>query len=434
MHALNITLLLLIVMFSVGFAGATGDIHCSIAPLAHEIQPTVEVKDPDMNKIIQMPNGYLIAKGFNFSDMWSAAYYASYTTLPHILRQYNVAHNDEQAIMKLTERGAPLFASIVMEAIQHSNKRIKPDHDDHHVSLQRRGILGDIIDWIEDAFGTVACGAFAAAGVGPFLAAAAVFEVLNSGGVSFTDDQLFFTSAAMGYVPPGIVVYYGANFAPGFNSAAGTTFLKSIYLRPRSNTVDTVPATDLANIDRSFAATTRLIVHETWHVRQYGSHGFDLSSFGYDYLYGFCRAGLSYTNNPYEVDARNVANKITSLLYRQEAGFFKIWRLKNLKPILGFPQSSTITSSKWLPTGEAIKALSFQRGILEIRFSSKCYRVWTGSALQTRSAANCNPNEPIVCPPKLSCIPALIRFRIARCKEAIASYTALVKAKTWTCI
>lgn len=64
-----------------------------------------------------------------------------------------------------------------MEAIQHSNKSMKPDHGDHGASLQRRGILGDIIDWIEDAFGTVACGAFAAVGVGPFLAAAAVFEV-----------------------------------------------------------------------------------------------------------------------------------------------------------------------------------------------------------------------------------------------------------------
>lgn len=112
MRVLNYTLILLLVVFSAGVARATNNKRCPTVPPAHEIEPMVEVKDPDTNKTIRMPNGYLIAKSFNFSDVWFAAYYASYTTLPHILRQYNVAHSDEQAIIKLTERGAPLFASI----------------------------------------------------------------------------------------------------------------------------------------------------------------------------------------------------------------------------------------------------------------------------------------------------------------------------------
>ncbi|KAF9342832.1 hypothetical protein BGX26_006777 [Mortierella sp. AD094] len=212
----------------------------------------------------------------------------------------------------------------VLEAVQHSNTSAPPEsgiHRDgnHHPprhGLQPRDIFDDIIGWFDDAFGTLACDAFAVLGVGPFDAVAAIFEATNFGGVGLTDDQLFFAQAAMGYVPPGIDVYYGANFGPGFDSAIGTTFLQSIYPRSTGNTIDTTPATDLANIGDSFAAITHTTVHETWHVRQYESHGFDLSSFAYDYLYGFCQDGLSYWNDLFEVDARNVADSINFLLSR----------------------------------------------------------------------------------------------------------------------
>ncbi|KAF9088602.1 hypothetical protein BGX27_002673 [Mortierella sp. AM989] len=449
MHVLNYTLFLLLVVFSAGVARATNNKRCPTIPLAHEVESTVEVKDPESDKTIRMPNGYLIAKSFNFSDVWFGAYYASYTTLPHILRQYNAAGcNNEANIMKLTERGAPLFASIIIEAIRHSNESTTPgrdDHDDHENDhrdndrhhrrglqrrdmqrrdLKRRDLLDDIKSWFRDTFGSNACHIFATAGVGSFLATA---RGTNSGGVGLTDDQLFFARAAMGYVPSDIIVYYSANFAPELDGIDLVTFAKSIYVRSKGTT--------RAFPYGEFVADTYWIVHQIKRVQQYESRGFNLASFANDYLYAYCKAGQSHWNNPFEVEARNTASSITSLLY-EEVDFFDFWRWYGLKSILGFPLSTTITSSKWIPTGETTKELSFQYGSLEIRFPSKCYRVWTASDLQKRSAAKCNPNRPkdrIVCPP--TTIPdRKLCIALTECRKIRRIYEELANAKTWTCI
>ncbi|KAF9108363.1 hypothetical protein BGX27_008368 [Mortierella sp. AM989] len=382
------------------FAQSTTGRNCPEVPLAHETQLMVAVMDPEKNQTIRTPNGYLIANNYKIKDVWSAAYYASSAALPDILQQYGVAGGDKRAIKKFTERGAPLFANMIIDAIRHTDMSNNThESSEHGVELQnrhvlhRRGIIDDITGWFKDTFGSLACGAFAAIGVGPFGAAAAVFAVTNPDGVGLTDHQMFFARAAMGHVPIGTTIHYGANFAPGFEDARGAAFLKDIYLRTVGNTRDNSPATDLNRIDTSFAATTHLIVHEIWHVRQYESRGFNLAVFAADYLYGYCKAGLSYRNNPFEVEARRVADLINPLL-NQYVFFFKIWRLKNLKRILGFPMSRFVTSSTWAPTGETINALNFQSGILEIRIRSKCYRIWSGSDLQVRSAALCNPNTP----------------------------------------
>ncbi|KAG0018982.1 hypothetical protein BGZ81_009975 [Podila clonocystis] len=312
---------------------ATNNKHCLTVPPAHEIEPMVEVKDPESDKTIQMPNGYLIAKSFNFSDVWFGAYYASYTTLPYILRQYNATGRDKKTnIMKLTERGAPLFASIIMEAIGHSNESTTPDRDDHddhgndhrdndrhhrrglqrrdlkRRDLKRRGLLDDIKSWLRDTFGS-----------NPYTV-----------GVGLTDDQLFFARAAMGYVPSDIIVYYSAKFPSELNGIGTVTFAKSIYER----TAHPLPYGEFA-VDTN---TYWWLVYHIKRVRQYESRGFNLASFAKDYLYAHCKAGLSQWDNPFEVEARNTARSITPLLHYEEVAFFNFWRwyVYNLNPMVPF--------------------------------------------------------------------------------------------------
>ncbi|KAF9343057.1 hypothetical protein BGX26_006338, partial [Mortierella sp. AD094] len=225
-------------MFSIDFVRAGEDNDCLTyqgGARAHRTQPLVQVKDRKLHRVIQMPNGFFIAKYSNFTDVWSGAFYAAQAVLPPDLVQYNVANGDEKKLDGLYDRGALFLGS------NPSLQYVRP------ARTQRRDIFDDITGWLEDAFGTLVCNDFAVLGVGPFDAAAAIIESTNSGGVGLTDDQLFFAQAAMGYVPSGINVYYGANFAPGFDSAIGTTFLESIYLCSTGDTVDTTPATGLAS-------------------------------------------------------------------------------------------------------------------------------------------------------------------------------------------
>ncbi|KAF9108361.1 hypothetical protein BGX27_008366 [Mortierella sp. AM989] len=401
MCAFNYTLLLLFTVLSVSFARSTAGRDCSKIPLAPETQLTVAVTDPETNEIIQTPNGYLIAKNYKIKDVWFAAYYASSAALPDILQQYGVAEGSTRAIKKFSERGAPLFANIIMDVIRHTGASNNTyASSEHNVDLQsrhilhRRDIIDDISGWFKDTFGSVSCGPFASVGLGSFTAAAAAFDSSNGGGIGLTDDQMFFVRAAAGYAPPGIVIHYDANFAPGFEDAQGATFLRDIYMRAKGNTVDTRPAADLENVDKLFAETTYIVVHEVWHVRQYESHGFSLAMFAHDYLYNYCKAGLSYAKNKLEVDANRISDSIMPFLFSENVIFFKIWRLMNLKPILGYPLSTMISTSNWGPTAEKISALNFQGGILEIRIRSRCYRIWARSDLQARRAALCNPNTP----------------------------------------
>ncbi|KAF9432930.1 hypothetical protein BGZ76_010126 [Entomortierella beljakovae] len=407
-----------------------------VPPYAHNFQAAFYVKDSDDNKVVTVANEYFVGKDYKINDAWLGAYYASYSTLPNLLKQYNVEIS-KKYIANFTERGAPLFADLVLDSLLHpkSNVTLK-DYESVSVHLARRGIFDDIVDWFEDAFGTVKCGAFAAGGIPAFAAAAGIFDAINPPGVGFTEDQLFYVHAALGYVPSGISVVYGADFVPGFGDADGVAFLRSIYVRAKRNTVDGYPASSLDVIDGDFSYLTKLLVHEAWHVRQYDSHGFNLASFGFDYLYSYCRKSFSYYNNQYEVDARAVANTIVPMLSGTRGYFFKVWKLHSLKKVIGYPQSTVISSAKWAPTSEEILYLSFEMGILEIRTSSKYYRIFSGSDLQLRRAASCNPNRvsyPICHKVGVGrkCFDKFFERENALCRLNIYRYKKLYDEKPW---
>jgi hypothetical protein len=53
-----------------------------------------------------------------------------------------------------------------------------------------------------------------------------------------------------------------------------------------------------------FEMTTRVLLHELEHVIQYRDQGYNIPLFGLKYLFGWCKAGMSYSNIPQEVQAR----------------------------------------------------------------------------------------------------------------------------------
>ena len=180
-----------------------------------------------------------------------------------------------------------------------------------------------------------------------------------------------------------VKIYYQATRAPFFKGTSGTTFNRNVFTR-----LSPVQSFSESNY-LDFEYLVQTLIHEFTHVDQYRRKGYDLTSFGYEYLFQWCSNG-GYSKITLEVDAYATQNKVNQLLlfdYRNPHGneFFQVWRTHNLGPALGNPIAQTFTTVS--PT---VRELPFQLGMLQIQ-DGPCFRTFTNAEISFRAQSNCNP-------------------------------------------
>jgi hypothetical protein len=380
-----------------------------------------------------------------------------YYTLPDIISMYQPDF-DNDTITNLVNEGTLDLAEAVIDAMQHKTNVTAADFNSttcqnprylrRREHLQSRDILGDIGGFfsgigqgIEDGAEDAACSIVALGANPAFSAAAGTFHSINGGAVPMTDVQLFFVRAALGSdIPSGIVVNYDAVFPFFFpGGTVGITFDTYIYTKFGPYNTFTFNKDDIFSMDDNFASTTAVIVHETQHVLQYASFGWNLWNFGYEYLYDYCLAGFVYSKNYYEVQAYTTQYSIYPLLEKPFSAFFNIWGAFDLQSELGFPTTVDVDTTPW--NGQANEALVFDKGMLEIRYEAICFRVWSGGDWATLAAGNCEIAQVPVfsrtkpCPPACGKPPDVgaIEAHNKACKDAKKKAAALRQSKAWNC-
>lgn len=179
-------------------------------------------------------------------------------------------------------------------------------------------------------------------------------------------------------------IYYQATRAPFFKGTSGTTFNRNIF-----TALSPVQSFSESNF-QDFEYLVQTLIHEFTHVDQYRRHGYDITGFGYEYLFQWCSNG-GYSKITLEVDAYATQRKVDGLLRfdaQNQVGneFFQVWRTRNLGPSLGNPIAQTYTT---LPTG--VRELPFQLGLLQIQ-NGPCYRTFSSAEVSARALSTCNPN------------------------------------------
>ena len=217
------------------------------------------------------------------------------SNLPNTLQQLQV---DPAQIPALAEEGLPLLLEAIT-AVQNGSSL--SDDPGSETARARRGLFSKIGKWIkkvvsaivkavQEAIKDLECSAFAALTLPGFMVSDAAFTILNIGGtgVPTTKDQDYFIDPLHGSVShdDGVSIYYNARFAPGFGSAAATTFGRRIYMRAdNSATIASPPLVQQSG----FQQRTKTLLHEFTHVKQYKALFYDESSFGLRYLFAYCK-------------------------------------------------------------------------------------------------------------------------------------------------
>lgn len=203
-----------------------------------------------------------------------------------------------------------------------------------------------------------------------------------------------------------VQIFYQAHQNFVFQGVAGTTFGRKIYFPD-------APVTKFSTADAgAFETMTRNLIHELAHVKQYKLRGYNLHSFGLDYIYQWCHNG-GYLNIDLEIEAYGIQSAMDELLVFSPATqkgneFFQVWRTQGLGPILGNPTAQMFDTLPVVPGKPIIRELPFQKGVLQIN-DATCFRTFTLDEIDLRSRANCNPNavciqkrEPL-CPKNQDC-------------------------------
>ncbi|OAL46679.1 hypothetical protein IQ07DRAFT_590219 [Pyrenochaeta sp. DS3sAY3a] len=410
-------------------------------PCKHECGPPIIVQ-----------GGYNGSLATDLSDFWGSVVEGIYTTLPDIITMYRPDLSSE-TILDIASQGALDFADGVIEAMQH-NTNTTSDSQCFNLRnralerLERRNIFDDIGDvlsgiWqgIADGFSDVGCAVFALAANPGLMTANGVFQANNHNFQGLTDQQIYFARATLGRFPSGVSIFYGATFPPFiFDNTIGITFAQSIYTKlapPNRASYDT---SNIYYVDSQFSYATAIIVHELRHVQQYQGYGFNVWTFGYQYLYSYCQAKFSYQANPFEDQAYRTQFSIMPLLKYPGSGFFNVWGGHNLRRQLGYPITTVTGSSSW--NGEVVLSLDFDYGRLEIRRDARCWRIWTGSDWSILVAGSCRiapiprpPHRTKPCPPQCGHPPSPDRVRAAnaKCQRSRNTLKPLYQSKPWNC-
>ncbi|KAL8654603.1 MAG: hypothetical protein Q9210_001416 [Variospora velana] len=198
-------------------------------------------------------------------------------------------------------------------------------------------------------------------------------SMLNAAnGEATTADQDFFINPLFGSTShdDGVRVHYNATSAfPGF---AGITFGNRIYVIRLKQYPSSLTA-DLPLLrDRNFRFTTRLLLHELTHVRQYKAFSNSHSAFAWAYLKGYCNAGFNYARNPFEAEAFEKQKQLDKLL-RDQVGsqFMDKWKLNNWAATLGLPTATEYIRD---PDRPGHYSLPFKNGVatLDCNPSGEC--------------------------------------------------------------
>jgi hypothetical protein len=206
-------------------------------------------------------------------------------SLPFLLSEFGV---DDGEIQALVDEFIPLGRDAIIDAISGPG------------GVATEGIFGDIFAWAEKVVSKAAnivasgavdvtCGVVAAGGLPLYEAANILFMAQNTGTVSAptTNDQDFFIFPLHGLIShdDSIEIYYDSSFVVGFGDADGVTMGRRIYTNK--------PASSASVGDAGFRGTTRLLLHEFTHSKQYQSHNYNTFAFGVQYLFNWCKVGLS---------------------------------------------------------------------------------------------------------------------------------------------
>ena len=230
-----------------------------------------------------------------------------------------------------------------------------------------------------------------------------------------------------------VTIYYAATRPPFFKGTSGTTFNRNIFTA-------LTPVTSFSESTfQEFEFLVQTLIHEFTHVDQYRQKGYDISSFGYEYLFQWCSNG-GYSAITLEVDAYAQQTKMNDLLLFDSAHqrgneFFQVWRTQNLGSLLGNPIAQTYT------TTSNIRELPFQRGLMQIT-DGPCFRTFNSDEASIRAQSNCNANAkcldsrdalrgPGNDPPTPCDREEAEAARIA-CTNAKSAWNSL-NARAWTC-
>jgi hypothetical protein len=208
--------------------------------------------------------------------------------------------------------------------------------------VPRRGLLS----W-RDFFRRLKCKTFAALSVPGYIILQRSLEALNSSKprAQLTKDLKYFAYPIHGDLVNqnwGSIVY-SAHVAP---TSVATTMPGVIYVK--DSEVEYLQGND------AFQKKSNLMIHELQHIKQYQAVNNNPLRFGFDYLYEYCIAGLSYSQNKFEVQADASENKGKILWDRVR--YFDCWRDNVLEGQLGYPTQTTILNDGFL---------NFQRGRLD---------------------------------------------------------------------
>ncbi|KAK3632230.1 hypothetical protein LTR56_016471 [Elasticomyces elasticus] len=253
---------------------------------------------------------FTLPVGFDTDPLPEFADYASdimHQSLPGLLRQFGI---DETEIQPLVDEYSSLAADAIVDAIVGSGGDV----------LKVGNIFADVIDWTKrvisravniviSAEPNVVCGVFAVATTPGYEGINLLLQALNAGtdNAPTTNNQDFFIFPLHGPIShdDDIVVYYDATFPPGFGNADGVTMGKTIYL--------IYPTASSQYGDSRFAQSTRTLLHEFTHTKQYKEFGYFTPAFGAKYLFNHCKGG-GYWTNPMENAGRANENAMDRLL------------------------------------------------------------------------------------------------------------------------
>lgn len=306
------------------------------------------------------------------------------------------------------------FISKVLGAFGAANTTVKP-------RLVKRDIFTDI-----------ACGAFAGLALPAFLTAAGWFSAANDGSRSLTTDQKWFLYPLHGSLVTtvNLNIFYSATFPPGFGGAAATTMNRNIYVKnPRTGN----PPSPLPNslLGSAFGSQVVLLAHEIVHVGQYRADNWNLAEFGLEYMFQYCKAGFSYENNALEKQAYTRQELVKPLL--KDTRWYTIWKKVKGATKLGYPANLAPT------VNPSYSMLVFQKGSIQIKTNSNCYRIFVGADFQAQNAAQCGKLKVIKGKPCLkdpeppACDPEYVQEKNALCQQRKAAYAALAAKKPWIC-
>jgi len=237
----------------------------------------------------------------------------------------------------------------------------------------------------------VGCGGFAAGALPGYLVAYGLFHARNSNYQQLSTHQKFLQRSVFS---PDILnkvnIHYSSKFPPGFGSAAATTMGSEIYIRAAKANLDFVPTWNLT-LTPAFVQQVQLLNHEMGHSKQYAARGWSISSFGYKYLFEYCKAGFSYSKNSMEKDAETYRAKSNALMGGLARAHFKKWRKDNLIWAAGY-STSAAEYSNFNIGGKKIFSIDLTKTTGKLAESQRkdgtaCVRVLWGTSLNSRTKA-----------------------------------------------